>query len=102
MAAKTEIPERPRLRTRFETEVKAKLQEELAEYLIGKRTRKERNPSEVHGHSFRARHANQVDELAAHYLAVHTWLGYAKLPRNFARLIRRHIDRLSIASHCCR
>jgi large subunit ribosomal protein L5 len=30
MAAKTETPERPRLRTRFETELKAKLQEELA------------------------------------------------------------------------
>ena len=29
MAAKTETPERPRLRTRFETEIKAKLQEEL-------------------------------------------------------------------------
>ena len=29
MAAKTETPERPRLRTRFETELKAKLQEEL-------------------------------------------------------------------------
>jgi large subunit ribosomal protein L5 len=29
MAAKTETPERPRLRTRFETELKPKLQEEL-------------------------------------------------------------------------